>query len=380
MKIVVAPNAFKGSLSAIDAANAMRKGIHAALPACEVVSVPVADGGDGFTEVMTEALKGELIQVAVHGPRMKRCDAFFGYIRETGVAIIEMAKASGLALLPDEQRNPMETSTYGTGELILAALDRGATRIIIGLGGSATCDGGIGMAAALGYTFSDISGTELPPIGKSLQSIHTIDTSGADHRLTKIDFSGICDVTNPLFGLDGASHVYSPQKGASLEEVRLLDKGLENLAGVILRDLGKDVATMPGGGAAGGLGAGLFAFLGARLEKGIDVVMELVQLRNACHGADLVITGEGQIDFQTKFDKAPAGVARIAKEMGIPCIAICGGIGERIDELHDIGITAVFSICQRPMALESAMRDSSSLLVNTTEQTVRLFMANTRWF
>jgi len=378
MKIVVAPNAFKGSLSALAAAQSMRQGIHNAFPACEVISVPVADGGDGFTEVMTEALCGELIQVVVQGPRREPCEALFGYIRETGVGIIEMAKASGLALLPDDQRNPMETSTYGTGELILAALNQGATRIIIGLGGSATCDGGIGMAAALGYRFMDSAGRELAPIGKSLQSIHTIDPSGADQRLTQTDFSGICDVTNPLFGRNGASHVYSPQKGASPQEIQLLDEGLENLAGVISRDLGKEVGSMPGGGAAGGLGAGLFTFLGARLEKGIDVVMELVQLRDSCQGADLVITGEGQIDFQTKFDKAPAGVARIARQLGIPCIAICGGIGERIDELHDIGITAVFSLCQRPISLESAMKNSFSLLSDTTEQAVRLFMAGNK--
>jgi len=375
MKIVVAPNAFKGSLSAIEAAHAMRQGILAAFPACEVRSVPVADGGDGFTEVMTESLTGELIPVVVHNPRMEQCNALFGFIRQTGTAIIETAKASGLALLTDEQRNPMETSTYGTGELILAALDHGARNIIIGLGGSATCDGGIGMAAALGFRFFDKTGTQLPPIGRSLSAISTIDISQVDCRLHHVEFSGICDVTNPLFGLDGASHVYSPQKGASPEEVLFLDKGLENLAGVIRRDLGKEVTTMAGGGAAGGLGAGLVSFLGAHLEKGIDVVMKLLQLADRCRGADLVITGEGQIDYQTRFDKAPAGVARIAKQMGIPCLAICGGIGERIDELHDIGITAVYSLCPRPVSLESAMRDSFSMLASATEQAVRLFMA-----
>lgn len=371
MKIVVAPNAFKGSLSALEAARAIRKGVLAACPDCEVIGVPVADGGDGFMEVMHEALRGELCDVTVHGPRMERIRASFSFSRDSGVAIIEMAKASGLALLPEADRDPTETTTLGAGELILAALNSGAAKIIIGLGGSATCDGGIGMAAALGYRFLDRKGYEVFPAGKSLPRIHAIDRSGVDRRICQVAFTGVCDVTNPLHGENGASVVYSPQKGATVQQVQLLDEGLVNLAAIIRRDLGIDVDNLPGAGAAGGLGAGLHSFLGAKLEKGIDIVLDLVGLRQQIHNADLVITGEGRIDYQTTFDKAPAGVARLAREAGVPCVAICGSVGERMHELHAIGLDAVFSICRSPMSLAAAMQHGFDLLACQAEQVVR---------
>lgn len=376
MKIIAAPNAFKGSMSAKEAAEAISEGVLRVIPDCEVVCVPVADGGDGLAEIATDALGGKDCLASVHGPLMEDVRASFGYVDNTGVAIVEMANASGLSLLSDDQLNPMKTSTYGTGELILAAMAKGATRIIVGLGGSATCDGGIGMASALGYRFLDINGNELPPIGQSLRLIHTINDSHVNEQVRSVKFEGVCDVTNPLTGANGASYVYSPQKGADEDQVRLLDEGLLNLANVIQRDLGVTVNEIAGGGAAGGLGAGLHCFLGADLRKGIDLVLDLVAMKEKIQGADLVITGEGQIDYQTKFDKAPIGVARLAMKNNIRCIAVCGGIGERIDELYEDGIDSVFSICAHPIQLEKAMTDARQMMVNSVEQIIRLYTLN----
>lgn len=373
MKIIAAPNAFKGSMNAIDAAEAMKQGILAAAPECAVICIPVADGGDGLTEIMVKALSGKLVENTVKGPRMQDCLAPFCLTEN--IAVIEMARASGLALIPKYQQDPTKTSTYGTGELIAAALETGVRRIIVGLGGSATCDGGIGMASALGYKFLSKEGEELEPNGGNLHRIHSIDRGGVDKRLSETVVQGICDVTNPLVGEHGASYVYSPQKGATPEQVKLLDDGLRNLADVIKREMGIDICQMAGAGAAGGLGGGLHAFLQAELKKGIDLVIDIVELKKNLQGADLVLTAEGQIDFQTKFDKAPAGVARAAKEANVPCIAICGGVGDRINELHDIGINAVFSICKGPQTLQSAMENGPQLLAHTVEQVVRAFMA-----
>jgi glycerate kinase len=375
MRIIAAPNAFKGSLSATEAAKAMKKGILAAIPDCDVLCVPVADGGDGLTEVMVQALSGILIGTSVMGPGMEPVSSVFCLAERQGVAVVEMARASGLALLPKEKQDPTKTSTYGTGELIRAALDKDVKRIVVGLGGSATCDGGIGMASALGYRFLDKDGKALTPIGGCLQMIHSIDRSEVDKRLRNVVIEGVCDVTNPLTGPNGASYVYSSQKGATAGQVKDLDEGLENLAAVIQRDMGIDIRETTGAGAAGGLGGGLHAFLGARLRKGIDLVIDIVKLKEKIRGADLVLTAEGRIDFQTKYDKAPAGVARAAKEAGVPCIAICGGVGERIEELYDIGIDAVFTLCSGPQTLESAMQNGFNLLSHAVEQVVRTFLA-----
>jgi glycerate kinase len=375
MRIIVAPNAFKGSLSAMDAAMAMKKGVLAAVPDCHVVCVPVADGGDGLTEVMVDALSGTLIEMTVLGPRLEPLPSFFCLAEVQGIAVIEMARASGLALLPKHAQDPTKTSTYGTGQLIRAALDKGVRRIIVGLGGSATCDGGIGMASALGYTFLDKEGKALAPVGGSLRLIHAIDGSKADIRTGAVTVEGVCDVTNPLIGPNGASPVYSRQKGASPEQIEELAAGLENLARIIERDMGVDIRCLPGAGAAGGLGGGLHAFLGAKLRKGIDLVIDIVNLKEKIRGADLVLTAEGRIDSQTKYDKAPVGVARAAQEAGVPCIAVCGGVGEGIDELYASGINAVFSICMGPQTLESAMRDGFNLLSHVVEQVVRTFLA-----
>lgn len=373
MRIVAAPNAFKGSMDARQAAEAMKRGVLAAAPLTEVTCVPVADGGDGLTEVMVEALGGSLVEKNVQGPRFEEQAAQFCLAGD--VAVIEMARASGLALLAKEQQDPTKTSTFGTGELIGAALGAGVRRIVVGIGGSATCDGGIGMASALGFKFLSRRGEVIKPIGGNLQLIHSIDGEGVDPRLENIVLEAVCDVTNPLVGKTGASYVYSPQKGATPEQVQVLDEGLRHLADVVERDMGVIIHDLEGAGAAGGLGGGLHAFLGAELKNGIDLVIDMVGLEEKIAGADLVLTSEGQIDFQTKYDKAPAGVARVARRQGVPCIAVCGGIGERVDELHEIGMTAVFSLCRGPQSLESAMLDGFDLLTRQVEQVVRAFMA-----
>jgi glycerate kinase len=375
MVIVAAPNALKGSLNAVEAAQAMKKGILAATPRCRVICVPVADGGDGLTEVMLHGMGGERIETRVSGPRMAALSAPFCLVPSRNLAVVEMAKASGLALLPQSQWDPTKTTTYGTGELIRTAMDYGATRIIVGIGGSATCDGGIGMAAALGYRFLDKNGDAVAPVGGALKAITTIDRRNIDTRLKDLSISAACDVTNPLTGPDGAAEVYAPQKGATPDQVAQLDAGLAHLARIIHEDLGIDIVDLPGSGAAGGLGGGLHAFLGAELTPGIDLVLDVVELNAHLADADLVLTAEGQIDDQTRFNKAPAGVARRAKAAGVPCIAICGGIGKGIDGLHDIGIEAVFSICSGPQTLAEAIQDASDLLTRCTQQVVRAFLA-----
>ncbi len=375
MKIVAAPNAFKGSLTASEAAQAMGSGISNILPDAEVLQVPVADGGDGLVDVAIEALQGTMHNLEVQGPRDARVLANYCVVDSLGLVTIEMALASGLALLPTDLQDPTLSTTYGTGELIKAALETEATRINVGIGGSATNDGGIGMAQAVGVRFLDKCGNELPPIGKSLLSIAKIDISNIDPRIHKVTIEAVCDVDNPLYGPQGAAHVYAPQKGATPEQVKELDKGLQNLAQRIQEDLGIDVSTLPGAGAAGGLGAGLHAFLGAKLCKGIDLIFDLVGLHDKLKGADLVLTGEGQIDFQTVFGKAPGGVGAAAKAQGIPCFAIAGSIGKDLGTLHKTGIDAVFSLCPGPITLEESMRLSKENISRVTEQALRAFLA-----
>ena len=376
MKIVLAPNAFKGSLTATEAAIAMEAGVRKILPDAEVVQVPVADGGDGLIDVAVEALNGEIRTLMVKGPRESILEANYGYVKSMDMVVVEMALASGLALLPKELQDPTLTTTYGTGELIKAGLDLGVNQINVGIGGSATTDGGIGMAQALGVRFLDKNGRQLPGIGQSLALIAKIDISGLDPRIKETTVNAVCDVENPLYGSQGAAFVYGPQKGASPEQVRALDNGLKNFAQRIKEDLGIDVGDMPGAGAAGGLGAGLHAFLGAQLYKGIDLILDLVGLHEKLSGADLVITGEGQIDFQTIFGKAPGGVGAAAKAQGIPCFAIAGSIGKDLGGLHEAGINAVFGLCPGPMSLEESMKLSKENVIRVTEQAIRAFITS----
>jgi glycerate 2-kinase len=378
MKVVVAPNAFKGCLSASEAAAAMAEGITGVVPDAEIVQVPVADGGDGLVDVALEALAGEARTVTVSGPLGRPVQARFCYVPAMSFAAIEMALASGLALLSENQRDATKTTTLGTGEMIAAALDLGVSRIAVGIGGSATNDGGVGMATALGVRFLDAEGATVEPVGGALDRIRRIDASGLDPRVESVRFEAVCDVSNPLLGPKGASHVYGPQKGATPAQIEALDAGLANLAAVIEADLGIDVRDLPGAGAAGGLGAGLCAFLGAELRRGVDLVLDLVGLDQRLEEADLVLTGEGQIDFQTAFGKAPAGVAARARARNIPCLAIAGSIGENLGDLHAIGIDAVFSLCPGPVSLEQAMARGRHFLARAAEQAVRGFLSNRR--
>lgn len=378
MKIVLAPNALKGCLTATEAVEAMARGVARACPAAEIACVPVADGGDGLADVLVNALRGETLTVTVTGPRGDPVSASFCHVPACRLAAIEMATASGLALLARDRLNPLLTTTRGTGELIAAALDLGISHLIVGIGGSATNDGGIGMATALGVRFLDGSGNPVEPVGGALAAIQRIDPGGLDPRLAGVRVEAICDVDNPLLGERGAAFVYGPQKGATPAQVRELDAGLAHLAAVIERDLGLDVRELPGAGAAGGLGAGLKAFLDAELRRGVDLVLDLVGLEAHLRGADLVLTAEGQIDFQTAFGKAPAGVAERARTRGVPCLAIAGSVGSGLDSLHALGIDAVFSLCPGPVSLEQAMAAGGDFLAAATEQAVRAFLAGHR--
>jgi len=375
LKIVIAPNALKGSLSARDAAAAMAAGARRADPGAELVQVPVADGGDGLLEVLAETLPAERVSRTVTGPLGEPVTAAFLYCPSRRLAVIEMAGAAGLARLPRDRLDPLHASTRGVGELIRAALDRGAQHILIGVGGSATHDGGTGLACALGARFLDAAGNDLRGNGESLLQISRIDLSGLDTRLARTVIEVICDVDNPLLGERGAARVFAPQKGATPEQVESLEAGLAQLARIIAQDLGRDVRDLPGAGAAGGLGAGLSAFLQAELQPGAERVLALVGLKTALAGAGLVLTAEGRLDEQTRHGKAPAAVAAQARDLGIPCVAIAGSLGPGISALHDTGIVAAFSLCPGPLALPEALQQAGDLLASSSEQAVRCFLA-----
>ena len=372
MKIAVAPNAFKGSLTASEAAGCLARGLSRGLPGCEVVKIPVADGGDGTARAVVDATGGRWVPCRVGDPLGRPVEAGFGLTGDGRTAVVEMALASGLALLRPDERDPMRTTTAGTGELIRAALDSGAERILIGIGGSATNDGGIGMARALGARLLDADGRELEGTGRALARVSRIDLGGLDPRLKRVSVEVACDVTNPLFGPQGAARVYAPQKGATPEAVEALDAGLRHLASVILRDAGADVASLPGGGAAGGLGAGLVAFLGGRLVPGAERVLEACGLRGKLAGCDLAVTGEGRLDAQTAFGKAPAAVARVARSLGIPTIAICGSLAADAGALHEIGIVAYFAALEESVPESELAAKGPGMLERCAEEVGRL--------
>ncbi len=374
LRIVLAPNAFKGSLSPVEAARAMAEGARAAAPRAEIVRAPVADGGDGFAEVVCRSLGGRMLTAEVTGPRRRPVEARWCHVPSLGLAALEMAQASGIALLPDELRDPALTTTLGTGELIARALDAGCTRIVVGIGGSATVDGGTGAAAALGVRFLDAGGGDVEPVGGELVRIARVDVSGLDPRLAAAGIEVACDAANPLLGAKGAARVYAPQKGATPGQVELLEAGLAGLAEVIERDLGTDVTELAGAGAAGGLGAGMAAFLGARLRSGAELVLDLVRLDEALRGADLVITGEGKLDRQTAFGKAPRAVAAHARRLGVVCYAVAGALEATADELRAMGIDAAFALTSDTVSIEESMRRAGELLRETTAQAVRRFL------
>ena len=372
MKIVIAPDSYKGSIYASDAARAMADGVRRVLPDAEVVLVPVADGGDGTLETLVETSGGRIITSDVTGPLGETVSAEWGAMGDGVTAVAEMARTSGLALVRLEDRDPLNATTYGLGEVILEALEAGYRRFILGIGGSATNDAGAGMAQALGVRLLDADGAELPPGGAALARLDRIDASGLDPRAAEAEFDVACDVNNPLTGPEGASAVYGPQKGATPDIVEQLDAALANFAQVVMRDLGADVNDVPGSGAAGGLGGGIMAFLGGRLRPGVDIVLDTVDLASRLDGADLIITGEGCMDFQTVYNKAPIGVARLAGERGIPVIGVSGSLGDGFTDVHEHGIAAAVAITHAPMTLDEATDRVAELIASATEQAVRL--------
>ena len=374
MKIIIAPDSFKGSLSAFEVAKSIQRGIIKIDETIETVIVPMADGGEGTVQSLIDASGGEIIELTVHDPLFREIKSFYGIMGDGVTAVIEMAAASGLPLLTTDERNPLKTTTYGTGELIKDALTRGCQKFIIGLGGSATNDGGCGMAQALGVKFFDKNGNEVGLGGGELSKIDKIDISGIDTRIKNAEFLAACDVDNPLCGDKGASAVYGPQKGASADDVILLDKGLEHFAQLIKQQLNLDIKDVAGAGAAGGLGAGALIFLQAQLQRGIEIVTQTTNLAGKMEGADLVITGEGRIDFQTAFGKTPFGVAQLAKQKNIPVVAIAGSLGDGYQTLYDKGFDEIYSIMNKSMSLQEAMDNAEELLESATENIMRLWI------
>lgn len=358
MKIVIAPDSFKESLSAMQVAAAIEQGFREIYPHANYVKLPMADGGEGTVESMVAATDGKVIPVTVTGPLGQPVEAFFGLTGAEDMAIIEMAAASGLHLVPVAQRNPLLTGTFGTGELILAALEYGVSKIIIGIGGSATNDGGAGMMQSLGAKLLDAKGQQLSAGGAALAELSSLDLSLLDPRLLQTEILVACDVDNPLCGEKGASAVFGPQKGATPEMVSQLDAALRHYGEKIERLGGKPVIDVAGAGAAGGMGASLFGLLNARLRPGVEIVTEALKLAEAIEGADLVITGEGRIDSQTIHGKTPAGVARVAKRFDVPVIALAGGMAPDYGVVHQYGIDAVFSVLNRIQTLPEALEQA----------------------
>ncbi|MBP3950175.1 glycerate kinase [Bacillus suaedae] len=364
-KIVIAPDSFKESLTALEAANAIEEGLKEVLPDVQYVKIPMADGGEGTVQSLVDATAGTIENVTVTGPLGEEVEAFYGLLGDGKTAVIEMAAASGLEIVPMEKRDPMSTTTFGTGQLIAAALDKGVERMIIGIGGSATNDGGAGMVQALGGKLLDSQGAPIPFGGAGLAKLDRIDLSELDQRLSGVKVDVACDVDNPLTGPKGASSIYGPQKGATAEQIIQLDSNLAHFAEVIKRDLGKDIKDIPGAGAAGGLGAGLLAFLPSELKRGGELVIEAIKLDEAVSDADLVITGEGGINHQTIHGKTPICVARTAKKYGVPVIALAGSLTNEYKNVHNHGIDAVFSIVPGAVTLEKALEHGYENVKNT---------------
>ena len=375
MRVVIAPDKFKGSLTALEAAEAMARGLSRVDPCAEIDRVPMADGGEGTVAALVAATGGTYRTVTVTGPLGEPVVASFGLLGDGRTAVLEMASASGLWLVPPALRDPLRATTRGTGELLLAALEAGARRVIVGIGGSATNDGGAGLGQALGFRLLDTHGRELEPGGGELDRLARIERTDQVAVLGSATIAVACDVTNPLCGPQGASAVYGPQKGATPEMVERLDRNLGHFADIVARDLDVAVRDIPGSGAAGGLGGGLVAFAGGRLEGGVNLVIEAVNLRERLHAADLCLTGEGALDGQSAFGKTAVGVARLAHSLGCPTLAIAGSIGPGAEAVLEQGVDAYFSICPGPVHIDEAIEWASELLENATAQAVRAFLA-----
>jgi len=359
VRVIVCPDKFKGSLPATEVCRAIAEGVRRVHPSAEVQSYPMADGGEGTCELLTEWHGGKQLEVKVHGPLFKPLTAQYGISQDGRTAFIETAQASGLTLLSPEERNPLLTSTYGTGELIADAIERNVRNIILGLGGSATNDAGIGMASALGYVFCDVSGQPLKPVGENLIHIHHIKREGVNPQLKNVEFTALCDVTNQLYGPEGAAYVYGPQKGAGRSAIELLDGGLRNFRRVVHKYL-KISVDFPGAGAAGGLGAGAKVFLSANIQRGVFYLMQSWRLAEKIRKADLVITGEGKIDQQTFSGKVVSEVARVAKEEGKSVIAVCGKSDIAAQELRSKGVHSLITLVDGDITEESAMKQAST--------------------
>lgn len=372
MKILIAPDSFKGALSSRQVADAIGAGIKRVNPSVEIIKIPLADGGEGTVDSLVAATDGTIIKVKVKDPLLRDITACYGILGDNTTAVIEMAAASGLTLLTPNEQNSLLTSTYGTGQLITDALDRGCRTIIMGLGGSATNDGGLGMLNALGVKFYNQSGQDSSIGGQGLIDLAAIDLSGLDKRIATTDFKAACDVKNPLTGPEGATYIFGSQKGADEATLALLDKHMAKYGKMVETLLEINIADLPGAGAAGGLGAAVFAFLGAELRSGIDLVMQTVQLEKQLSGVDLVFTGEGKIDLQTSFGKALWGVARLAASYSIPVIALTGSIGSGTEVLYENGFTAIFAIADGPMTLEHSIAQTPFLLEAATERIFHL--------
>lgn len=365
MKIIIAPDSFKGSLTAIEVSDALEKGVREVFPEAHIEKIPMADGGEGTVECLVNATRGEIYEKRVMGPLEQPVIASFGVLGDKKTAAIEMASASGLPLVPSNKKNPLIATTYGTGQLIKAALDHGCRKMIIGIGGSATNDGGAGMVQALGIHLLDASGKEIGYGGAQLSLLNRIDISEADVRIKETSILVASDVQNPLYGPTGASRIYGPQKGATEEMIETLDHALSHYADIIKRDLGKDIKNVPGAGAAGGLGAGLMAFLDAELTSGIDIVIDNVHLERIIKNADLVITGEGEINGSTIYGKTPIGVAKVAKKYQIPVVSVCALMDDSGWIVKEHGIDYLITPENPSMNLEYSKSENMDLLIKT---------------
>ena len=371
MKLVFASDSFKGSLTSKRISELLSRAAGEVFGECEMIGIPMADGGEGTVEAVIDAVNGEMLNAAVHDPLMKSIRASYGKINDNA-AIMEMAQASGLTLIPEDRRNPLLTTTYGTGELLKAALDQGFGDIYIAIGGSATNDGGMGFARALGVEFLDEKGNTLEGRGCDLEKVASIDVSGIDSRALSAKITVLCDVTNPLCGEKGATFTFGKQKGGTPDMLSRLEKGMENYRDVIIREFGTDPDKIPGSGAAGGLGAALKIFLNAEMKSGIETVLDITDFDRKIKGADLIITGEGRSDRSSACGKVPCGVGEHGRAAGIPVFAICGSLGEGYEELYDHGIRSFITTVDRPMTLGEAMDSAEELYLKAA---VRLFRA-----
>lgn len=372
MNILIAPDSFKDCLSSREVAKNIETGIRRIMPGVNIKILPVADGGEGTVEALVDATGGKIIKVDVHDPLMRKIKSFFGILGDKKTAVIEMSAASGIELLREDERNPWITTTYGTGELIRHALDKECRKLVIGIGGSATTDGGIGMAQALGAKFLDSQGKQIGYGGGKLNELSEIVLTSLDNRIKASQILVACDVDNPLYGPEGAAFVYSSQKGADKKMVIKLDENLRHFADKIQEVLNIDIQNIKGSGAAGGLGAGLMVFLKAKLKPGFEIIKDIVKLEKEIAKADIVITGEGRIDYQTQFGKAPCGVAQVAVKYNKPVLAIAGALGERFEELYSKGFGYIVPVVDKPMDIEYALKNAGILIQNAAERTFRL--------